>query len=164
LVALALVLVACQHVGRAGGVATIGRPAPAITTNDLHGAKVELSSQRGRTVLVNFWASWCIPCQGEFPILQDALSRHGDLQVLGVVFEDDAKPAAAFMADHHATWPGLVDPNHRIADAYGIAQKPGIPVTLLIDAHGVVRGRHLGPFTSRSDLDAFLGAVTPSGS
>lgn len=161
----ALTLVACHgDGGRAGRPATVGRPAPAITTEDLHGGKVSLSSFRGQRVLVNFWASWCVPCRGEFPILQEAVRSHADLRVLGVVFDDGAEPAAAFMNDRRATWPGLVDPKHRIADAYGIAQKPGIPVTVLVDAAGIVRGRHLGPFTSSGDLERFLAAPTPSGS
>ncbi|MDQ1395144.1 MAG: hypothetical protein QOG64_403 [Acidimicrobiaceae bacterium] len=161
---LALLLVACQHGGGSGRLATVGQPAPAITTKDLQGKRVELVDFRGKRVLVNFWASWCIPCRGEFPILQDALNEHGDVEVLGVVFDDGAKPAATFMQDEHAGWPGLVDPKHHIADAYRIAQKPGIPVTVLVDGNGVVRGRHLGPFTSKGDLEQFLAGATPSGS
>ena len=64
--------------------------------------------------------------------------------------------AAAFLRDEHATWPGLVDPKGQIAKAYGVAPKPGIPVTVAVGADGVVRSRHLGPLQNQGDVDALL--------
>jgi len=64
-----------------------------------------------------------------------------------VVFDDSSANARAFMRDQHATWPGLIDPKHQIADAYGVHHHPGIPVTYVIDKTGVIRSKHLGPVT-----------------
>jgi cytochrome c biogenesis protein CcmG, thiol:disulfide interchange protein DsbE len=136
--------------------AEVGQPAPLFSTFDVDGRPVSLSSFKGRPVLVNFWASWCVPCRAEFPVLRKAIETHPGLVVLGVVFQDGRGPAAAFLRDQHATWPGLIDPKGQIAKAYGVAAKPGIPVTVAIGADGIVRSRHLGPLPQDADLDALL--------
>jgi len=131
--------------GGGGGSAgpAVGKPAPLFQSFDLAGHPVALGDERGKVVLLNFWASWCIPCRSEFPRLREA--NQSNVAVLGVVFHDSASSAAAFMRDRGATWPGLIDPKGQIADAYGVHQKPGIPVTFAIDAQGIIRARHLGP-------------------
>ncbi len=125
-----------------GAPTTSGRRAPTFTTFDLDGRRVALTDYRGRVVLVNFWASWCVPCRREFPLLRE-VNRSG-VAVLGVVFDDSPDAARRFMREHDAPWPGLIDPKGEIADAYGVAKKPGIPVTVAIDADGVLVDRHVG--------------------
>ena len=156
--ALALALAACSA---GASAAKVGKPAPGVTAKDLNGATVRLTELRGAPVLLNFWASWCVPCKGEFPVLQKGLSDHPALRVVGVVFNDSAASARRFVASEHATWPSLTDPGAKIASAFHVAQKPGIPVSVLIDSAGVVRGTHLGPFSNSAELDGFL--ATPSG-
>lgn len=95
-------------------------------------------------MVLNFWASWCVPCRKEFPLLK----RYEGAQVLGVIFQDSDDSARSFMAEQRATWPGLRDPRGQIAAAYGVGKKPGIPVTVFIDAAGKVTGIHLGPLTA----------------
>ncbi|HEV7885930.1 MAG TPA: TlpA disulfide reductase family protein [Acidimicrobiales bacterium] len=136
----------------AAGVAAVGRPAPGFSTFDLSGRAVRLADVRG-PLLVNFWASWCIPCRTEFPMLA-RVHGHG-ATVLGVVFRDTQEAAASFMREQGAAWPGLIDPRGQIADAYGVHQKPGIPVTFAIDRAGIVQAKHLGPLT-QADLDSLL--------
>jgi len=153
--ALALLLGACAASGTAA--AGVGRPAPAFTSTDLDGHPVRLADFAGKRVLLNFWASWCVPCRKEFPVLRAAVAAHpDDLRVLGVVFNDGTTPAAEFVRQQHATWPSVVDPRHQVADAYGVGAKPGIPVTVLIDGRGVVRTRHIGPLTDAADVDRLL--------
>jgi cytochrome c biogenesis protein CcmG/thiol:disulfide interchange protein DsbE len=129
--------------------AAVGQRAPTFATFDLEGRRVRLDDVDGPK-LVNFWASWCVPCRTEFPMLAK-VDGHG-ATVLGVVFRDSAANAAAFMREQHAAWPGLVDPQGQIADAYDVHPKPGIPVTYAVDAAGIVRAKHLGPLT-QADLD-----------
>jgi cytochrome c biogenesis protein CcmG/thiol:disulfide interchange protein DsbE len=153
-------LLALSACGGNGAGAKVGSSAPAFATDDVNGNRVRLADFGGHPVLVNFWASWCIPCRTEFPVLKSVLADHPEVRVLGVVFNDSASAARKFLDEQHATWPGLVDPKHQIADAYGVAAKPGIPVTVLVDADGVVRARHLGPITSDADAEKLL--ATPS--
>ena len=144
----------------------MGTTAPAFVTTDTNGNRVRLEDFAGHPVLLNFWASWCIPCRSEFPVLRSVVAERPDVRVLGVVFNDSASAARTFLADQHATWPAVVDPKHQIADAYNVHDKPGIPVTVVVDGKGIVRARHLGPITSLGDARKLLAAAapTPSGS
>ena len=127
--------------------------APSFTTTDLDGKRVSLSGYRGKTVLLNFWASWCTPCRREFPLFREVLAARSDVVVLGVVFDDSRSAARDFMEDQHATWPGLVDANGRIARAY--KARPGLPETWVIDRDGIVRGRRIGEAVG-ADIDELL--------
>ncbi|HUP68798.1 MAG TPA: TlpA disulfide reductase family protein [Acidimicrobiales bacterium] len=128
--------------------------APTFETFDLTGERVRLIHYRGKVVMLNFWASWCVPCRKEFPLLKQV---HGeDVVVLGVVYQDSKRAAAAFMRDQGATWPGLIDPDGEIADAYGVAAKPGLPVTIAIDKRGVLVKRHIGELR-KGDLEELIG-------
>lgn len=122
----------------------IGRPAPDFRLEDLDGGTRSLSDLRGRPVVVNFWASWCIPCRDEAPLLADAQSRDATsgLQILGVVFQDDADSARAFMERFALPYPGLLDPGGRTAIDYGVV---GIPMTFMIGRDGIIRRVFLGP-------------------
>jgi cytochrome c biogenesis protein CcmG/thiol:disulfide interchange protein DsbE len=134
----------------------VGDAAPQFVSTDLNDRTVSLSSYRGRPVILNFWASWCVPCRTEFPVLHQLLIRHPQVAVLGVVFEDADQPARAFLQSEGATWPGVRDPRSQIADAYDVHAKPGIPVSVLIDSGGTVRAYQYGPFTDEASADAFV--------
>lgn len=122
--------------------------APAFATQDLNGKAVALRSYRGQTVVLNFWASWCIPCRHEFPLLAQIDARP-NVTVLGVVYNDSTTNARKFMADHGGTWPGLVD-DGQIARAYRVG--PGIPATIVIGPNGKVVRRNLGEIRSVASL------------
>ncbi len=136
-------------------VPRVGQAAPVFNAPSVTGGRLTLTSERGKTVLLNFWASWCVPCQAEFPVLKRAESRLPGVVVVGVVFNDSVGAAAAFMRAQHADWTSVHD-NGQIASAYGVGNKPGIPVTVVIDAKGTVRAYHLGGFASDSELDTTL--------
>jgi cytochrome c biogenesis protein CcmG/thiol:disulfide interchange protein DsbE len=146
---LAVVLV----VGVAGGAGLltpalrVGDRAPDFALADLDGEPVRLADYAGRPVLVNFWASWCLPCVEEFPVLAEALETHADigLAVIGIVYRDRSEAARAFGNQLGATWPLVMDPGERVARAYGVF---GPPESWLIGPDGVVVSRHIGPFTA----------------
>ena len=127
--------------------------APAFETVDLEGRTVRLSDHRGEPVLVNFWASWCVPCRKEFPLLKAVHGRGAT--VLGVVFEDTADAARDFMREQGATWPALEDPGGRIAESYDVGFRPGLPVTVAVDRAGVLVERHVGELR-REDVDRLV--------
>jgi cytochrome c biogenesis protein CcmG/thiol:disulfide interchange protein DsbE len=147
---LAVVLV----VGVAGGAGLltpalrVGDRAPDFALADLDGEPVRLADYVGRPVLVNFWASWCLPaCAEEFPVLAEALDANADigLAVIGIVYRDRSEAARAFGEQLGATWPLVMDPGERVARAYGVF---GPPESWLVGPDGVVVSRHIGPFTA----------------
>ncbi|MGK2850349.1 MAG: TlpA family protein disulfide reductase [Candidatus Limnocylindrales bacterium] len=132
----------------------VGRPAPDFRLSDLDGQPTSLSELRGRPVVVNFWASYCLPCRDEAPLLDEAQARYAaaGLQILGVVFQDDADSARAFMEEFAVRYPGLLDPGGRAAIDYGVR---GIPETFMIGRDGTIRRVFLGPL----QVDRFRAAI-----
>jgi cytochrome c biogenesis protein CcmG/thiol:disulfide interchange protein DsbE len=138
------------------GVAEIGSRAPGFVLETSEGERYELTGRPGRPVVVTFWASWCIPCTEEMPLLQEALDeRPGEFDVLAIGFRNLPKDDARWLAGENITIPSLQDPDHEVALAYGVR---GIPQTFFIDADGVIRDRVFG-ITSRGDLGEPLDAL-----
>lgn len=131
--------------------ARVGTIAPDFTLTSTTGATVRLSALRGHPVVIAFFASWCYPCEQELPVLQHfARADAGRLQVIGVNFQDLPSDTANFVRQLHITFPALLeDPRGPVADRYGIL---GIPQTVFVDAHGIVRGRVYGQ-TSQPALE-----------
>ena len=122
----------------------IGRPAPSFSLTPVGGGPpVSLESLRGRPVVINFWATWCVPCFQEHPALQGAARAMGsDVQFLGVVYEDDEARVRSFLAERGQAYPSLLDDGARTAIAYGVA---GVPETYFIDAAGRISAKYSLP-------------------
>jgi cytochrome c biogenesis protein CcmG, thiol:disulfide interchange protein DsbE len=135
----------------------IGAAAPDFEVVDLDGNPISLAELRGRPVIVNFWASWCVPCIEEFPLLREAHQRHADdgLVVVGIVYQDRSAAAREFMDRQGAGWAAAADPDGRVADAYDIL---GPPETFLIGRDGRIAARSLGQFTA-AWLDEKVAAI-----
>jgi cytochrome c biogenesis protein CcmG/thiol:disulfide interchange protein DsbE len=126
----------------------LGLTAPVIAAPDVTGSPVQLIDDLGKFVLVNFFASWCIPCQIEHPELLRWLARHtakGDAAIIGVTFEDTAGNAKQFMQQNGGTWPVVADPDGTIALAYGVR---GPPESFLINPQGIVLAKFIGRVTA----------------
>ncbi len=134
-----------------------GRPAPQISGADLlGGSHASLSSLRGHYVVVNFFASWCTPCQQEAPDLSrfayDQAHKRGGADLLSVVFHDTSSSARAFLVANGDLWPVVADPGGAIAARYGVTSPP---TTFVIDPAGRVSAVLLGPATGQK-LDSYL--------
>jgi len=124
---------------------TVGKPAPAFTLRSLSdGTTVSLNQYKGKIVVLNFWASWCVPCKEENPALTSVWERYRgtDVVLLGVVFQDSADAARTYTARLGNTWTSAIDDDGQVALRYGVF---GPPETYFIGADGVIAGRHIGP-------------------
>jgi cytochrome c biogenesis protein CcmG, thiol:disulfide interchange protein DsbE len=134
-----------------------GTVAPTLRLPGLDGGMVDLASYRGRPVLVNFWATWCAPCVREFPLLRRTLDQHrGDrLVVLGVLVNDSADKARAFVRQHGGAWPVGLDRGGRAVAAYKLV---GLPESVFVRRDGTLSSRVLGELTP-TQLQAQLSAI-----
>jgi cytochrome c biogenesis protein CcmG/thiol:disulfide interchange protein DsbE len=153
----ALALIVAHSTQRAGSAAGSGAPgsatdsrkarigahAPDFTLTSTTGLDVTLSALRGHPVVIAFFASWCHPCREELPALQHfARDDATRLRVIGVNYDDLPSDTARFVRQLRVTFPALLeDASGPVADRYGVL---GIPQTVFVDAHGIVRGRVYG--------------------
>ena len=127
--------------------------APGFTVVDADGSEVSLKDFRGKGVVVNFWASWCGPCKSEMPHFQAAYEEYGEdvhfLMVnLSSAFGDTRADAEKVLEENGYTFPVYYDDRAECAYAYGIS---GVPVTVFIDADGMISSSKTG-MISEADL------------
>ncbi len=124
----------------------INKPAPVFQLAQLHEPTKTFSAQqmRGKVWLLNVWASWCVSCRDEHPVLVD-LSRRGVIPILGLNYKDKGEEATAWLKQFGNPYElSVVDADGRIGIDYGVY---GVPETYLIDAEGVIRYKQIGPLT-----------------
>ncbi|HEY8820303.1 MAG TPA: TlpA disulfide reductase family protein [Dehalococcoidia bacterium] len=133
----------------------IGALAPDFTLPGLDGTPVRLSDLRGKTVLINFWATWCGPCRKEFPELVKLVQQQGDrgLVVLAVDVSESRDDVARFAQEFGATFPIVLDSDSSVVQSYRLI---GLPTSLFVDRDGILRAQQLGPL-SEASLTAKLG-------
>ena len=128
-----------------------GGRAPAFRLSDVRDASgsVSLEEFRGRPVVLNFWASWCVPCRKEMPTLQEVSEEVQDrIAFVGVNHQDSRGEAVAFLDDTGVDFPAGYDPEGATATAYGLY---GMPTTVFISPDGRILERHRGEI-SESEL------------
>jgi cytochrome c biogenesis protein CcmG/thiol:disulfide interchange protein DsbE len=121
----------------------IDKPAPDVRLMELSGGgSVQLSSLKGRPAVVNFWATWCVPCVQEHASLSAGARANPDVAFLGVVYEDTAENARGFLAQRGAAYPSYADDDGKASIAFGVY---GVPETFFIDSKGVIVEKYVGP-------------------
>jgi cytochrome c biogenesis protein CcmG, thiol:disulfide interchange protein DsbE len=143
--------------GTVGSVPVAVRPAPAFSLTLLDGTSFDLSAARGKPVVVNFWASWCIPCEEEAAVLERGSRAYRDRAVfIGVNVQDTEPLARDFMRRFGVTYPNGRDATGAIAVDYGMS---GVPETYFIDRDGLLVRKWQGALDEarlRSFLDDLL--------
>jgi peroxiredoxin len=146
-------LVGCEAIPSGG----VGAPAPSYRAATMAGDTSSLESLRGRTVLLNVWATWCHPCREELPVLQQLHETHASrgLVIVGVSIDASGSHGAIaeFAANYGVTYPLWHDPDNTVSAVF---QGIGVPLSVLIGPDGIIRWKHLGPVRAN---DAALAAA-----
>lgn len=133
----------------------LGRQAPDIEGTTITGESYDLSRYRGQYVLVNFFATWCVPCVREHPELVTFSERHAtaeDASVVSIVYDSRESSVREFFAENGGEWPVVTDSDGRVALEYGVA---GVPESYLIAPDGTVVTKLIGGVTA-DGLDRIL--------
>jgi cytochrome c biogenesis protein CcmG, thiol:disulfide interchange protein DsbE len=136
-----------------------GQPTPLL---DLDGKPVQLAALRGKAIWLNFWASWCPPCQFETPVLRDVADAYGDqgLEVIGVsVREASENDVRAYVAKYGLGYTVAADVTGAVYDAYRLN---GIPTSFFIGPEGAIHSIVNGPLTesaARAQVESLLGSI-----
>ena len=139
------------------GSLVVGKPAPDFTLPTLDGTEVSLSQLRGKPVLINFWASWCLPCREEMPELVRSYEAHKaeGFVILGLnlTYSDSLPDVQAFAREFNITFPVLLDEEGAVAERlYPI---PGIPTSIFINRDGTIERIQVG-LMSGQQVDRFV--------
>lgn len=137
-----------QHDPREVASPLVDKPAPDFTLTSIElnatgtADTVRLSDQRGTPVVVNFWATWCVPCQQEHQTLLALAKRfRGTVRFYGVVYQDKPEAIDAWLNKRGRGYPTLIDTGSQAAIAFGVY---GVPETFVIDQSGVIREKSTG--------------------
>ena len=125
----------------------IGKPAPAFSLPQLHRPEERIAAAdlKGKVWLLNVWASWCVACRVEHPLLVE-LSRQAGVPIYGLNYKDDPRNALEWLRQFGDPYTAsIVDADGRVGIDYGVY---GVPETFVIDRDGVVRYKLIGPLTS----------------
>ena len=138
-----------------GPCAITGSPNLSFTLEDLNGKAVSLSAYKGKVLLINFWATWCIPCRTEIPGFIDLYDRYRKrgLEVVGIDIDEPASVVAPYAREMKINYPILLDGGrHEVHEAYGLV---GLPTTIIIGRDGVTCEQHVG-FTRKATFEAAI--------
>ncbi len=147
-----LALIGAQLVRTQRGVQVGDRVPEDLTLVTYDGQTYRLGDLQGQVVFINFWASWCKPCEEEAPFLQDAwekVASRGDVVFLGVAWTDTEPKARAYLERFNITYPNGPDLGTRWAQVFRIR---GVPETYILDREGRLAYIKIGPFLNTQEI------------
>lgn len=138
------------------GPVSVGDKVPNFSLTTFEGEQIDLVDLQGKVVVLNFWASWCKPCEQEAADLEAAWRYYqprGDVVFLGVDYVDTEPEARDYLAKFNITYPNGPDLGTRISQAFRIR---GVPETYIIDQGNVLHSLQIGPFSSLSQIQSMI--------
>ena len=156
-----LVVVAFGLIRTQQGPVNKGQQAPAFTLTTFDDQQINSADLRGKVVLINFWASWCKPCESEAADLEAAWRYYqprGDVVFLGVDYADTPGQALAYLKKFDITYPNGPDLGTRISQAFRIR---GVPETYVVATNGEITLQKIGPFISLAEIKAAIDPLLP---
>jgi len=137
------------------GPVGIGDEVPDFILTTFSGEQIAIGDLRGQVVVINFWASWCIPCEHEAPIFEQAYQMYKDHGVafLGVNFADTEREARAYLEKYGITYPNGPDLGTRISQAF---RTIGVPETFIIGSDNRLADVRIGPYTALIEIVVVL--------
>ena len=151
--------------GSSGATASAGTQASSqpkevdFTLTGLDGNTYTLSDFVGKPVLLNFWATWCPPCKGEMPLLEQTYNEWKDkgVVILAVDIGESASTVQKFIDQNGYTFNILLDQQQKVANTYLVQ---AIPTTYFIDKNGIIQGKQVGAFPDIDHIEAYLNKLT----
>lgn len=154
IVSLVLITISC-----APPCPDLGKSAPDFTLQNIEGKNVNLSDFKGKTVILNFWATWCGPCQYETPFFQAIHNEQSGKGVVILAIDIKENPATVknFANSKGVSFPILLDTEAKVAQKYCL---PGaLPITIFINAEGIIKARKIGAFKDLAELESMLNSL-----
>ena len=140
----------------------VGAPVPDFVMTTFDDEKIDSKDLRGKVIVLNFWASWCKPCEQEAADLETAWRYYkprGDVVFLGLAWTDTPTESAKYMEKFDISYPNGPDLGTRISQAFN--RNMGVPETYVIDQDGVLQHIRIGPFMSLQQITAVIDPLLP---
>lgn len=136
-----------------------GKEAPDFLVTDMNGSKISLSGLQGKGVLLNFWGTWCKPCEKEMPYMNELYASYKSKGIEMIALNADETEIAVknFVNQYGLTFPVAIDKGQEILNTYGVGP---LPTTFLIDANGTVVKQITGTQT-KEQLEAYIKGIVP---
>ncbi|WP_096201019.1 thiol-disulfide oxidoreductase ResA [Bacillus sp. FJAT-45350] len=137
----------------------VGDEAVNFVLTDLNGERIELAELRGNGVFLNFWGTYCPPCEREMPYMENLYNVYKDkgVEIIAVNVDEPELTVRTFVDRYKLTFPIVIDKGRNVLDAYGVSP---LPTTLLIDEYGEVQKVHIGGMTERQ-VEDFMELIVP---
>lgn len=141
-------------------VLQVGDPAPDFKLTDLNGEEHQLSDYKGQGVFVNFWGTWCKPCEKEFPLMERQYQVYKDqgVQILAVNIAQSDYEVKQYAEQRDLTFPIVIDKNKSVMEAYNVIP---LPTTLLVNAEGNIEKIITGEM-SEEDIQSYMEQIKPA--